>query len=144
MSFSIDTNILIYSVNQASENHLKAKSFIEKIAQSSEAWFMPWPVVHSFIRLTTHSRIMASPLSLLQAIEVINVLFSRPNIELITETDTFWPVIRKELLLGHFRGALVSDVVLSTMLKEHGVRLFYSADRDFLRFKHLRVVNPLE
>lgn len=105
---------------------------------------MPWPVVHSFLRLTTHSGILPNPLSTSQAVEVLDSLLNHPTIRLITETDFFWPSFKKELLQGYYRGSMVSDVVLATLLQEHSVRLFYSADRDFLRFKHLRIVNPIE
>ncbi|MBL8028429.1 MAG: hypothetical protein JNL74_18535 [Fibrobacteres bacterium] len=56
----------------------------------------------------------------------------------------FWDSFRKEILNGHVKRSAISDSVLATILKEKGVGLFYSADRDFMKFKHLRIVNPIE
>lgn len=41
------------------------------------------------------------------------------------------------------QGALVHDARVAALCLFHGVRVLWSADRDFSRFPNLRVVNPL-
>jgi len=144
MSFSVDTNILIYSINKGSLHYPEAKKFVEEISSTPESWIFPWPIIHSFIRITTHSGILPHPLSSAQSISVIDDFLNLPNVRLVSETDLFWKVYKKELQDGHFRGSFVSDVVIASLLKEHGVSRFYTADRDFLRFKGIHSINPLE
>jgi predicted nucleic acid-binding protein len=42
------------------------------------------------------------------------------------------------------RGNLVPDAPLASILHQHGVKRLYSADTDFLKFRFLEVVNPIE
>jgi len=96
------------------------------------------------VRITTHAGILPNPLTPLQAIAVLDALIGQPNIRLVSETELFWETYKKEVLSGHFRGSAISDVVIAALLKEHGVSMLYTADRDFLRFKGIKSVNPLE
>lgn len=41
-------------------------------------------------------------------------------------------------------GNLIHDAHIAALCLEHGVTELISADRDFLRFKSLKVVNPFE
>ncbi|MDD5674392.1 MAG: PIN domain-containing protein [Chitinivibrionales bacterium] len=143
MSFSVDVNILIYSINKDSEWHTRAKVFLEKMARAPETWVMPWPVAHSFLRITTHAGILPNPLAPSQAVFVLDSLIGQPNIRFVSETDLFWSAYKKEVLSGHFRGSAISDVIIAAIMKEHGVGTLYTADRDFLRFKGIRSINPL-
>ncbi len=40
------------------------------------------------------------------------------------------------------RGKLVPDAHLATLLRQHGVRILYSNDRDFWKLDFLEVRNP--
>ena len=40
-------------------------------------------------------------------------------------------------------GNLVPDAHIATILRQHGVRRFYTADTDFKKFDFIEVVNPL-
>jgi uncharacterized protein len=143
MSFSTDTNILLYAINQDSEFHRQAKQFVEDKARGTETWIMPWPVVHAFLRISTHGGILPKPLSPLQAISIIEQLLELPHVHLISETDQFWPHYKKEIIGGHFRGGAITDALIVALLKEHGVSTIFTADRDFLKFKGIRAINPL-
>ena len=45
--------------------------------------------------------------------------------------------------IGATSGNLFHDIETAVLMREHGVREIVTADVDFLRFKFLRVVNPL-
>jgi toxin-antitoxin system PIN domain toxin len=143
MSFSTDVNILLYAVNQDSEFHKKAKRFVEDKASGTETWIMPWPVIHAFLRISTHGGILPRPLSPLQATSIIEQLLELPHVHLISETDNLWPYYKKEILGGHLRGGAITDALIVALLKENGVSTIFTADRDFLRFRGIRAINPL-
>ena len=48
-----------------------------------------------------------------------------------------------DLLAGRVAGAQVHDARVAALCAQHGVRELWSADRDFGRFRGLKVVNPL-
>jgi toxin-antitoxin system PIN domain toxin len=143
MSFATDTNILLYAINQDSEFHCKAKQFVEEKISGVETWIMPWPVIHAFLRISTHGAIVPRPLSPAQAISIIDQILYLPHVHLIGETDEFWSYYKKEILGGHLRGGAITDALIAALLKENGVSTIFTADRDFLKFKGIRVINPL-
>jgi uncharacterized protein len=51
--------------------------------------------------------------------------------------------LRALLVASHVAGARVHDARIAALCRQHGVREFWSADRDFNRFAGLAVVNPL-
>ncbi|MDE0005335.1 MAG: hypothetical protein OXQ29_21810 [Rhodospirillaceae bacterium] len=42
------------------------------------------------------------------------------------------------------QGAIVHDARVAALCRYHGVRVLWSADRDFSRFHGLTVINPLQ
>ena len=42
------------------------------------------------------------------------------------------------------QGAIVHDARVAALCRYHGVRVLWSADRDFSRFPGLAVINPLQ
>ena len=143
MSYAIDANILLYAVNCDSPHHSASRTFVETCAASAERWLLPWPTVHAFLRIATHPAILPHPLSPAEAISEIEALIKLPQVELVAEDDHFWSQYRNEISDLHLRGNLLSDGLLVAMLKTHGITHFFSHDRDFLRFKGMKVVDPL-
>jgi uncharacterized protein len=54
----------------------------------------------------------------------------------------YWMILRSVLIEYSISGPDVSDAHLAALALEHDLTL-YSADVDFRRFTHLRVINPL-
>jgi toxin-antitoxin system PIN domain toxin len=143
MSFSIDTNVLVFAYNQDTPQHKAAQEFLQAKIGEEETWVMPWPVVHSFLRLTTHPGIMPRPLSAREASAVIQAFVELPQLQLIGESPDFWEPYKKDLLQVSARGNLVPDVQIIALLKQNGVKTFFTADRDFRRFDGIKIVDPL-
>jgi toxin-antitoxin system PIN domain toxin len=145
MSFAVDANLLIYAVNEDSEYNAGAKAFIENCAQSAEQWYMPWPVISAFIRITTHPGIIARPLSPAQALGVIDQILEMPHVVPAGENSPeFWKLLRHDISSLHLRGNTVSDAMIVAIMRSGGVSTIYSRDRDFLRFSGIKVVDPLK
>lgn len=104
---------------------------------------MPWPVIHAFLRISTHPAIFTSPLSIRESISIIKEFLEHPRLLLAGETPEFWEIYEKELLSVSARGNLVPDTQISALLKLNGVKTLYSCDRDFRKFDGLKVIDPL-
>ena len=143
MSFAVDTNLLLYAINQDSEHHGKARKFVEGCARGTETWAMPWPVLHAFLRISTHPAILPRPLTPAQAVEIVDDLLDNPRVLLLSEGEGFWNWYKPAILSLHLKGNAVPDAHIAALLKSNGVTLLYTKDRDFLRFKGIKAVDPL-
>ena len=144
MGFATDANLLLYSVHRESEYHLGAKAFIEECMAGSETWAIPWPVAHAFLRISTHTSIFPHPLTIAQAVSVIDRLGSLPHVQFIGEKAGFWGAYQPMLLARQARGNSVPDTLVAALLFNHGITTLYTKDKDFLRFEGLKVIDPLK
>lgn len=142
MSYSIDANILIYASNQESPDNKQAIEFLSNCIKDSEPFYLCWPTVFAYLRISTHPHIFSSPLSPQEAIQNIETLRTLPHVRFIHEGDQFWDHY-SEISHGQvIRGNLVPDAHIAALLHEKGVRRIYSRDRDFLKFPFLKVIDP--
>jgi len=143
MSFATDANLLLYAVHSESEFHKPAKIFIEKCMGGKELWALPWPVIHGFLRISTHASVFPNPLTPPQAVSVIENLARLPHVQFIGEKPGFWDGYKTLLVDRQARGNLVTDTLIAALLTEHGIKTLYTKDRDFLRFDGIKVVDPI-
>ena len=62
---------------------------------------------------------------------------------LLAETGSYWGQLREAVTKGRVRGAQIQDARVVALCRHHGVKELWTADRDFTRFKGLKVRNPL-
>lgn len=142
MSFALDVNILLYASDASSALHAGALAFLQSVALGDEVCYLPWPTVMGYLRIATHPRIFAKPLSPAEAQGNIDRLLTRPHVCCVGETDGFWEVYRNLTRDVPARGNLVPDAHIAAILKQHDIRRLYTRDRDFSRFAFLHVVDP--
>ena len=140
---AVDTNILVYAHREDSSWHKEASNCITNLAESSHPWAIPWPCIHEYLAITTHPRIYKPPTPLQIALEQIECWLEAPALTIIGETDAYWPKIRNTLTNSKIIGPQVHDARIATLCLLHGVKELWTADRDFTRFKTLKVRNPL-
>lgn len=138
----LDANILIYSWNEANPEHRKAKVWVESLLSGKEWVGLPWQTAWAFIRLTTNSRLFPRPLAPFQAIQFISELSTHPNVICVEPQGRHLEILLELMTEAQARGPLVSDAVLAAIAIEQGAQLA-STDRDFRRFRGLRLVDPL-
>jgi predicted nucleic acid-binding protein len=68
----VDLNLLVYAVNRDAAQHQPATEWLEAALSGAETVALPWIVILGFLRLTTHARILARPLSAAQAIGIVD------------------------------------------------------------------------
>ncbi len=143
MSYSVDTNILIYASDESSPNHASAKSFLEERPEDPDLFCLTWPVLMGYQRIATHPSIFREPLSPIEAWKNIEALLQLPRVRLVGESEDFIHDYYKVTSRVLTRGNLVPDAHVATILRQHGIKLIYTADADFLKFDFLKAVNPL-
>lgn len=142
MSYSLDANILLYASDRTSDNHKKARKFLESCVESPEVLCLAWTTLMSYLQISTHPRIFSAPLTPAKAMENVAALLKQPQVRTISELDGF--IEAYKLVCGGVlvRGNLVPDAHFATVLFQNGVTTLYTADRDFRRFEYLDVRDP--
>jgi len=144
MSYSVDVNILLYASDTSSPKHAEAIRFLKQRASDPDLFCIAWPTLIAFLRIATHPRIFAQPLSPDDALGNVESLLSLPRVRLLSEGEGFLEVYREVTARFPVRGNLVPDAQLAALLRQHGVRRLYTVDRDFRKFDFLEVADPFE
>jgi toxin-antitoxin system PIN domain toxin len=142
VSCSLDVNVLLYASDQAGDRYERARRFLETCAAGPDILCLAWPTLMSYLRIATHPRIFASPLSPQQALENISALIELPHVRAVSELDGFMDAYRHVAGETPVRGNLVPDAHVAAILLQHGVRTLYTNDRDFRKFPTLDVRDP--
>ncbi len=140
---AVDTNILVYAHREDSPFHAMAAQRVAGLAEGSEPWAIPWPCLHEFLAIVTHPRIYDPPTPPAAALDQVDAWLEAPSLVLLAEADQYWTELRSLVTAGRITGARVHDARVAALCQQHGVRQFWSADRDFSRFPNLPVLNPL-
>lgn len=142
MSYSLDVNVLLYASDRSSQRHQKARRFLDACAAGPEILCLAWPTLMSYLRIATHPRIFAAPLSPDEALANISALLALPHTRPVAELDGFIEAYRHVTGEVPVRGNLVPDAHIAAILLQHGVRTLYSHDRDFKKFPSLDLKDP--
>ncbi len=137
-----DANVLLYAYNPVAKEHTLARNWLEATFSGSEWLAFCWPVLSCFVRLSTSSRAYLDPLSMEEAIEIVNSWLHRTNAQLVLPTDRHWLIFSQILVEGKVRGPLTTDAEIAAYAVEYGASLA-TTDRDFARFPSVTSFNPL-
>ncbi len=141
MSATLDTNVLIYASDTRAESHDRAEALVRRLAAGPEILYVFWPVLMGYLRIVTHPGILTTPLSPADAMRNVEALLDRPHVRSPGELDGFWPMFRSTA--GERpRGNEIPDAHLAALMRQHGVRVLYTRDRDFRRFDGIDVRDP--
>jgi toxin-antitoxin system PIN domain toxin len=133
LSATVDTNVLLYAVNADEECHGRARELLQRLAGGPDLLYLFWPTIMGFLRIATHPAIFPDPLSPKQAMAVLAPLVARANVLTPGEGADFWSVY--EATAGEdTRGNHVPDAHLAALMRQHGVKVIYTRDRDFRRY----------
>ncbi len=98
--------------------------FVERLAAGPELVYVFWPTVMGYLRLVTHPAILPSPL------------------RTAGEAEGFLDLYRTTSGDGA-RGNQVPDAHLAALMRQHGVGVIYSRDRDLRRYEGITVRDPV-
>ncbi|HVF65487.1 MAG TPA: TA system VapC family ribonuclease toxin [Casimicrobiaceae bacterium] len=143
MSYGVDVNILLYASNEASPLNDRATAFLAECANKREVFCLAWITLLGYLRMATHPAVFARPLSHDAAARNMETLLALSHVRVIGEQDNFWADYRALTSEVPVRGNLVPDAHLATVLRQNGVNVLFTHDRDFRRFTFLDVRDPL-
>lgn len=138
----VDANVLLYAADRGSPFHAPSAAWLDEALNGPARVGFPWPSLIAFLRIATHPRAAANPLTSREAWSLADDWL---------EADAAWipvpgarhaEVFRRLVIDGDLRGNLVPDAHLAALAIEHGVGIC-SADSDFARFGGLEWVNPV-
>jgi uncharacterized protein len=142
VSYSLDVNVLLFASDRSSDRYETARSFLDSCAAGPEVLCLAWPTLMAYLRIATHPRIFAEPLSPDEALGNIKALIALRHVRTVSELDGFLDAYTHVAGDIPVRGNLVPDAHLAAILFQHGVRTLYSNDRDFRKFEGLDVRDP--
>ena len=141
MSATVDANILVYASNTADPLNEQAEALVRRLATGPEIVYLFWPTILGYLRIVTHPAILSRPLGPRDAMRNVEALLDRPHVRSTGEADGFWPLFRAAAG-DRARGNDVPDAHLAALMRQHGVRLIYTRDRDFRRFEGIDARDP--
>lgn len=134
----VDANVLIYAVDRNAGHHGAARRWLDTALSGRETVLLPSLSALAFLRLTTHPRVFERPLTLRQALGVLEGWSSAPNVA-TPEPDAGHLRRLGELLeaAGGHGGNLVNDAHLAALAIQHRA-IVMTFDSDFSRFGSVR------
>ncbi len=139
----IDTNVLMYAVDDMSSDHRTVRTWLESALNGSMRIGMPWESLAAFVRIVTNPRAMRNPLSPDSALDYVYAWAAANLIWHPVPTDRHIEVFGGLVAGIQLSGNLISDAHLAAIAIEHGIPIV-SADSDFALFAdRVTWINPL-
>jgi toxin-antitoxin system PIN domain toxin len=138
----LDANILLYAYNSDSPHHESCRTWLEQAFDAVEPIALPWQTLLAFIRIATNPRATSRPLTGEQACDIVSRWLEHPNVTIVTAAERYWALLSELILEAQASGPLVTDAALAALALEQGAVLC-STDRDFRRFRGLKLIDPL-
>lgn len=139
---AVDTNILVYAHDSASAFHASAQEELRALIEGSVPWALPWPCAYEFLRVATHPAVFRWRLRPAVAWRILQAVFASPSLLLLSETPRHAATLASVMEQSAASGNLIHDAHIWTLCLEHGVTELLSGDRDFARFRGLKLRNP--
>ena len=140
---AVDSQILVYAHRQDAPQHEAAVDRLIELAESGQRWAIPWPCVHEFLNIVTHPRIYDPPSGLEVAFAAVRAWTRSPGLRFIGEGPEHLDSLFELAVAGKISGPKIHDARIASICMDHGVKMLWSADRDFSRFPRLGTENPL-
>ena len=114
---------------------------MEQVLSDGESLGLAWVVILSFLRITTRPGLLARPLPVKTAFDLVDEWLDQPSCFIIQPGQHHASILRKLLVQSDARGNLTTDAHLAALAIEHDAEIA-SFDRDFRRFPGLRWRDP--
>ena len=137
----VDVNLLVHAADEGSPDHAKARSWLEGVLADGVV-AMPGVVLVGFVRVTTHPRISANPVTLDVALKAVRDWVQMPSVRVLAPGPQHWQYFEAACKSVNAKGNLVTDAHLAALAFEHSCEVA-SSDSDFAKFPGLRWHNPL-
>lgn len=133
----VDTNILIYAINEDSPKHIAAKKFLD---ENQKILVVSHQVVLEAIRVLTHPK-FSRPMASSSAVKSISAIAEACQI-ITPNQKTYYLTLEliKKFTLG---GNRIFDAYLAATAITNGIYTIATDNtRDFKKFSELNIINP--
>lgn len=137
----VDVNVLVYARDSSSPHHRAAKHWIDQALSGNTPVGFSWLVLIGFVRLVTHPRIMATPLSAGEAMDTVDHWLSARSAHVLQPGVGHSGLLREMLEAVGSGGNLTNDAHLAALAAEHRATVV-SFDADFDKFPGVRWEMP--
>jgi toxin-antitoxin system PIN domain toxin len=137
----VDVNVLVYARDEDSPHHRVAKHWLDQALSGTTPVGFPWLVLVGFVRLVTHSRVMASPLTPAAAMDTVDHWLGARSAHVLHPGPNHARIMRELLDAAGAAGNLVNDAHLAALAAEHKATVV-SFDDDFDHFPGVRWERP--
>lgn len=137
-----DLNVLVYAHVGGSRHHAVARSWWEDLLSGHDQVGVAGPVAFGFVRLTTSRRVLSSPLTVVQALGVVDSWLDQPNADYVADSPAIFYRACELLRSMGTAGNLTTDAQIAATAIEYSA-VVATNDADFSRFPGVRTVNPL-
>jgi toxin-antitoxin system PIN domain toxin len=138
----LDANVLLYARNTDDPRHEPARAWLMEALNGETRVGLPWQSLTAFLRIVTHPRVFADPLTPDQAWQQVEEWLGAPRAWVPEPTPRYVTILGRLVTTHQVQGPLVTDAQLAALAIDHGVALV-STDADFARFDEVRWVNPV-
>jgi len=136
-----DANTLLYAVNSATNEHAAALRALRSGFDDPRGVALAWTVLLAFLRLSTRRGIFPRPLSVEEALRVIESWLGHPRAQVVHPGEQHAEILGRLLRSAGTAGNLTTDAHLAALAIEHGA-IILSFDRDFARFEGVQWTLP--
>ncbi len=140
---AIDSNLLVYGHRPEMPFHERTREVLAAAVGGAEPVAVPWPCAHEFLAVVSNPRIFRDPTPMEAALDAVGRLLDSLDGCFLAEGEGYLPTLERIARPALLQGAVVHDARIAALCLYHGVRVLWSADRDFSRFPDLSVANPL-
>jgi toxin-antitoxin system PIN domain toxin len=138
----LDANLLIYAVHKRAAQHEAVAAWLTEQLNGPRRVGLPWQSLSAFLRISTHPRAFARPLTPAVAWQRITDWLAAPAAWIPTPGPNYAQLLGELVTRYEVRGNLVPDAQLAALALEHGL-MVCSADTDFARFAEIRWQSPV-
>ena len=133
-----DVNVLVHACNRDSPWRDAAAGWIEAAANDGRGLGLPWVSLLGFVRVSTRPGILKLPLSVAQALELVDLWLQAPGARVVQPGSRHAALLRSLLMRVGTAGNLTADAHLAALALEHGATVG-TFDREFRRFDGVQV-----
>ena len=142
---SLDTNILVYAVNQGCAEHDRALPVYESMLENPAEWIVCDQVLFEFYRALRNPRILEHPLDHAAALRQIRFLREDSGVLHCGYDTRFWEMIVTGMESTERKSSHIFDRTLAVTLLGNGVTTFHTRNtRDFMEFPFREIINPID
>jgi len=137
----VDTNVLLAVVNRSAATHPVSNRWLDRALGGDEPVGFAWLALVGFVRLSTSARVVPSPLSPGQAMDVVGAWLGARTSRVLHPGIRHAEHLRELLAAAGTAGNLTNDAHLAALALEHRATIV-TFDSDYSRFAGVKWERP--